>query len=121
MSREQFRFTSRATRQRGGVGFNADDRDNNRLEEMGCTVSDKKPLQPGELRKWSKSQGQGQRLDLFQVSAVCAHCGKSAPVNLVHLCGTCAAEELRGEKVDMDIEAEIKALQAEARASLRRR
>lgn len=121
MSRETFRFTSRTTRQRGGVGFNSDTRDNNRLEEMGCTVSTKTPLQPGELRKWSKSQGQGQRLNFFAVTATCNHCGKASAVNFVHLCGKCAASELRGEKVDADLEAEIKALQAEAKASLRRR
>ena len=45
-------FTSHATRTRGGVGFYADDRDNNRLEEMGCVApTHGEVLLPGELRR----------------------------------------------------------------------
>lgn len=86
------RFVSKLNRTRGGVGFNSDDRDNNRLEEMGCTVGE--VTLPGDLRPYSKKLGKGQTWDFFNVIETCACCGKEASVNIVTLCGDCARNEL---------------------------
>lgn len=87
-------FTSHAQRTRGGVGFYSDTRSNSRLEEMGCTVSTEVELLPGELRKYSKRTGQGQRFDFFEVRGACAKCKKIHALNIVSLCGTCARDEV---------------------------
>lgn len=117
-TRSAFRFTSHTTRTRGGVGFYNDMRDNNRLEEMGCNVSrDPQPL-PGEMRRWSKRGGQGQRLDLFKVETECACCGKLAPVNIVTICAECSRKELEGETPDT-VRAEVEAEMAKFRAEMK--
>ena len=83
-------FTSHTQRTRGGVGFYSDTRTNSRLEEMGCTVSSEGELLPGELRRYSKRGGQGQRFDFFEVRGFCAHCKKESVLNIVSLCGECS-------------------------------
>lgn len=89
------RFTSHLARTRGGIGFYADDRDNNRLEEMGCTVGEERErILPGEMRRWNKLLGQGQRIDFCSIVDVCACCGQEASLNIVSLCGECAREEV---------------------------
>ena len=121
MSRESFQLISTISRQRGGIGFYADDRNNDRLEEMGCTASTTK-TEPFRLRRGSKAYGDGQRLDIFQVTGVCSCCQRDGKVlNIVHICGDCAAAELTGTKAKDDLDAEIRAMQAEARASLKAR
>ena len=87
-------FTSKLTRTRGGVGQVSDDRDNNRLEEMGCTVGE--TMLPGELRAYSKRLGAGQHWDFFSVVDICACCGEEKSLNIVSLCGPCARTELLG-------------------------
>lgn len=94
-------FTSHTTRTRGGVGFYSDDRDNNRLEEMGCAIPDETAPLPGELRKYSKKLGKGQSWDFFAVRGTCAHCrggepteaepyAEGLPLNIIGLCPDCA-------------------------------
>lgn len=87
-------FTSRTQRLVGGVGFYSDDRDNNRLEEMGCTAPahGETPL-PGELRRWSVRAGKGQVWDLGRLAVVelCHHCGEEAMTNVVNLCAKCSS------------------------------
>lgn len=92
---KDFKFTSHTTRTRGGVGFYSDDRDNNRLEEMGCTVGEERErILPGEMRRWNKLLGQGQRIDFCSITEPCACCGQERPVNIVSLCSECAREEV---------------------------
>lgn len=86
-------FTSHTQRTRGGVGFYSDARSNSRLEEMGCAVSMDVELMPGELRKYNKRSGQGQKFDFFEVKGSCAKCKKINALNIVCLCGSCAREE----------------------------
>ena len=83
-------FTSHTQRTRGGVGFYSDTRTNSRLEEMGCTVSSEGELLPGELRRYSKRGGQGQRFDFFEVRGFCTHCKKESVLNIVSICGECS-------------------------------
>lgn len=85
-------FTSHTTRTRGGVGFYADHRDNNRLEEMGCAIPDTEAPLPGELRRWSARAGKGQVWDLgrLAVRELCRHCGEEHLTNIVGLCPECA-------------------------------
>ena len=83
-------FTSHTQRTRGGVGFYSDPRTNSRLEEMGCTVSSEGELLPGELRRYSKRGGQGQRFDFFEARGFCARCKKESVLNIVSLCGECS-------------------------------
>lgn len=86
------RFVSKLNRTRGGVGFTSDDRDNNRLEEMGCIVGETTPN--GELRTFSKSYGAGQSWSFDNMIDTCACCGKEASVNIVTLCDDCNWKEL---------------------------
>lgn len=88
---KHYTHTNHATRTRGGVGWYADPRDNNRFEEMGLSFrQDTEPL-PGELRKWTKDAGDGQRMDFFEVTTDCARCGEQdVPTNVLSLCGDCA-------------------------------
>lgn len=83
----QFRFISRDQRERGGVGFQTDDR----------TVyeGDRDPL---ELRQGDKIRGRGQILDFFEVDAECSHCHQIAPTNVIGLCGTCAQTVTLGDR-----------------------
>lgn len=85
-------FVSHTTRTRGGVGFYADPRDNNRLEEMGCAVPDTEAQLPGELRRYSKRLGRGQVWDLgrLAVRELCRECGEEHITNIVGLCPECA-------------------------------
>lgn len=85
-------FVSHNTRTRGGVGFYADPRDNNRLEEMGCAIPDTDTPLPGELRRFSKRFGRGQVWDLgrLAVRELCRECGEEALTNIVGLCPACA-------------------------------
>lgn len=83
-------FTSHTQRTRGGVGFYSDTRTNSRLEEMGCTVSSEGELLPGELRRYSKRGGQGQRFDFFEISGFCARCKKESVLDFFSLCGECS-------------------------------
>lgn len=96
-------FTSHATRTRGGVGFYADDRDNNRLEEMGCVApTHGEVLLPGELRRWSVREGKGQRWDLgrLAVKEICRCCGEEEQMtNIIGICATCQRQEVLGQEI----------------------
>jgi hypothetical protein len=89
-------FTSDIQRTKGGVGWNTDPRDNNRLEEMGCTVGEVTPLsERSGLRLTAKRFGDGQMWDFFSVEGTCAACEREASLNIVNLCAECAREEQR--------------------------
>ena len=75
-----YRFISKDQRERGGVGFQTDNR----------THYEDTP-DPFRLRK-------GQKLDFFEVDTECAHCGQVAPTNVVGLCGTCAQSVTVGDR-----------------------
>lgn len=75
-----YRFVSKDQRERGGVGFQTDNR----------THYEDTP-DPFRLRK-------RQKLDFFEVGDVCAHCGQVAPLNIVSLCGTCAQTVTMGDR-----------------------
>lgn len=77
------RFISPLQR-KNGTGWETDARTNSTFDDG--------PL-AGEFRSFSKSFGQGQKLDLFQVKDVCARCQKLGTLNIVSLCGPCAQEE----------------------------
>ena len=83
-------FTSHTQRTRGGVGFYSDTRTNSSLEQMGCAVSSEGELLPGELRKYSKRRGQGQRFDFFEISGFCARCKKESFLDFFSLCDKCS-------------------------------
>lgn len=85
-------FTSHTTRTRGGVGFYADDRKNDRLEEMGCAPTHGEVPLPGELRRWSVREGKGQRWDLgrLAVKEICRCCGEEDQMtNIIGICAEC--------------------------------
>lgn len=91
-------FTSDIRRTRGGIGFDVDHRDNNRLEEMGCTVGEVTPLsERSGLRMTDKRFGDGQHWDFFRVDGECAHCGREASLNIVSLCSECARAEMHSD------------------------
>ena len=103
-------YTSHTTRTRGGVGFYADDRNNDRMEEMGCIAPThgEVPL-PGELRRWSVREGKGQRWDLgrLAVQETCRCCGEEEMMtNIIRICAECTRNQGQtfGREAEEDFE-----------------